>query len=79
MTGNKTPGYILKFRCVNCGRPEASASYACEGVPADDQIKARIYEANCQSCGWKGSVCGICAIQIHPTPDLKRKPQSRGN
>jgi hypothetical protein len=79
MTGIKTPGYILKFRCINCGRPEASASYASEGVIPDDQIKSHIYEANCESCGWKGAVCGFSAIQVHPTPDLKLKPQPRGN
>jgi hypothetical protein len=72
---SRTRGYILMFRCVNCGRPEASASLASEGVVPCDQIEARIYEANCESCGWKGAVCGFSAIEIHPTPDLKLKPQ----
>jgi MinD superfamily P-loop ATPase len=75
----KTCGYILTFRCVNCGRPEASASFACEAVMPNDQIEARIYEANCESCGWKAAVCGLSAIEIHPTPDLKLKPQRSGN
>ena len=68
-------GYCLTFRCVNCGRPEASASFASEDAVPDDQIKARIYEANCESCGWKGSVCGVSVVVIHPVPDLKLKPQ----
>jgi Fe-S-cluster-containing hydrogenase component 2 len=75
MTAMKTPGYILTFRCVNCGRLEACTHYACERAVSDDQIRARIYEANCEGCGWKGVVCGVSAIQIHPTPDLKLKPQ----
>ena len=70
----KTPGYILKFRCVNCGRPTASASYLCEGVVPEDRIRARIYEAKCE-CGWKGEVCGVSALQVQPIPDIKLKPQ----
>jgi hypothetical protein len=26
MTDSKTPGYILKFRCFNCGSPNAGRS-----------------------------------------------------
>lgn len=75
----RTRGYILTFRCINCGTPEASASFGCEGIVPFDQIEARIYEANCESCGWKGAVCGVSAIEIHPTPDLRIKPQRCGN
>ena len=74
MTVLKTPGYILKFRCVNCGRSTASASYDCEGVVPEDRIRARIYEAKCE-CGWKGEVCGVSAIQVQPISDIKLKPQ----
>jgi hypothetical protein len=49
MTGAETRGYILKFRCVDCGKHEVSADYPCEGVMHMDQIKARIYEAHCKS------------------------------
>ncbi len=70
----KAPGYILKFRCVNCGRPTASASYVCEGVVPEDRIRARIYEAKCE-CGWKGEACGVSAIQVQPIPDIKLKPK----
>ena len=74
MTGIKTPGYILKFRCANCGRPSAFASYVCEGVVPEDRIRARIYEAKCE-CGWKGEVCGVSALQVQPIPDIEVKPQ----
>jgi hypothetical protein len=67
----KTPGYILLFRCVNCGRPEASATYSSASFLPHYQIEARIYEANCAACGWKGEVCGISAVQIHYSPGAK--------
>jgi hypothetical protein len=70
MTGSKTPGYILKFRCFNCGSPNASASYVCEGIVPENRIRSRIYEAKCE-CGWKGEVCGVSAIQIQPISDIK--------
>jgi len=75
MTAMKTSGYTLTFRCVNCGRVEARTHYACESVVSDDQIRARIYEANCEGCGWKGVVCGVSAIQIHSTPDSSREDE----
>jgi hypothetical protein len=39
MTGAETRGYILKFRCVYCGRHEVSADYPCEGVMPIDKSK----------------------------------------
>ncbi len=77
MTAMKTPDYILKFRCVNCRRPEACAYYACESVVSADQIRGRIYEANCEGCGWKGEVCGVSAIRFtsRSTPNSSRKDE----
>ena len=38
-----------------------------------DEIKSRIYEANCKACGWNGKVCGISAVQIYYSLGLKVK------
>lgn len=56
--------YSLTFRCINCGRYEASANYSSDEVVPDDQIKARIYRVRCTACGWKGEACGVAAIRI---------------
>ena len=56
--------YSLTFRCINCGRYEASANYSSDEVLPDDQIKAQIYRVRCTACGWKGEACGVAAIRI---------------
>ena len=56
--------YSLTFRCINCGRYEASANYSSDEVVPDDQIKAQIYRVRCAACGWKGEACGVAAIRI---------------
>jgi transcription elongation factor Elf1 len=66
------PGYNLTFRCINCGRHEASASYPSDGVVREDQLKARIYQVNCAACGWKGEACGFAPIRISPVTELDR-------
>ena len=64
MIETKTHWCLLAFRCVNCGRKEASAKDSFEGEVHEDQIRARIYQASCRSCGWKGEVCGFSAMGI---------------
>lgn len=71
-----TRGYILTFRCLNCGRPEACAKVSSEIVLSDEEVKTRILEATCRGCGWIGEVCGVSAIRIEP---VKSKSTGRGN
>ena len=78
MTGAETRGYVLKFRCVYCGRHEVSVEYPCEGVVPMDEIKARIYEGRCKACGWNGKVCGDSAVQIYYSLGLRLKVKVRG-
>jgi transcription elongation factor Elf1 len=75
----KISGYILTFRCVNCGAYEASASFLSEDVLPEEQITSRIYEAHCASCGWTGEFCGVSAAKIHRTTDLKATAKGQGN
>jgi hypothetical protein len=42
-----------------------------------DQIKARIYKANCKACGWNGEVCGVSALQIYYSLELDVKLQGK--
>ena len=56
--------YSLTFRCINCGRYEASANYSSDTVVGEEQIKAQIYRVRCTACGWKGEACGVAAIRI---------------
>ena len=78
MTRAKTRGYILKFRCVSCGRYEASVSYPCAAVMPMDEVKARIHEADCKACGWTGKVCGFSAVQIYYSLELEVKARGQG-
>ena len=56
--------YSLTFRCMNCGRHEASANFRSDRIQPEDQIKEQIYPAQCTGCGWKGEACGLSAIRI---------------
>ena len=56
--------YNVTFRCVNCGRHEASANFRSDQPERQDQIKARIYRVQCAGCGWKGEACGFSAVRI---------------
>ena len=56
--------YNLTFRCIRCGRYEASANYRSDRIEFEDQIKARIYPVRCAGCGWKGEACGFSVIRI---------------
>ena len=70
MKAGKTHGYVLTFRCVNCGRHEVFGDYATDKVEPEDRIRGRIYEVTCYSCGWSGEACGQSAIRISRT-DLR--------
>ena len=56
--------YNLTFRCINCGRYEASANYSSDEVVSEDQTKARRHRVPCTACGWKGEACGVAASRI---------------
>ena len=59
-----THWHRLVFRCVYCGRKEASAKGFSESHLPENRIRARIYQVTCKSCGWKGDVCGLSALEI---------------
>jgi len=52
-------GYVLTFRCINCGKHEVFANYPTEHITPEDRIRDRIYQVTCNSCGWRGDVCGV--------------------
>lgn len=56
--------YNLTFRCISCGRYEASANFRSDKIEVEDQIKARIYPVTCAGCGWKGEACGFSVIRV---------------
>lgn len=64
------PSYNLTFRCIICGRYEASATCPGDSIVSEDQIRARIYRVHCATCGWKGEACGLSAIRISSVPEL---------
>jgi heterodisulfide reductase subunit A-like polyferredoxin len=64
VTSPKIWDYSLTFRCVNCGKHEVVAAYHSEDALTEGELRARIYQASCGACGWKGSACGFSAIQI---------------
>ena len=70
-----TCGYILTFRCLNCGRHEAFASVLSDIVLSED-VKTRLLEASCRACGWTGEVCGVSAVRVE---HAKSKSTGRGN
>ena len=72
MNTRKIRGYVLTFRCINCGRHEVFADYPTEEVEREDSIRGRIYEVTCHSCGWSGDACGVSAIRISHTDSKVR-------
>ena len=56
--------YNVTFRCVNCGRYEASANFRSDRPEHEEHIKARIYQVQCAGCGWRGQACGFSAVRI---------------
>jgi hypothetical protein len=73
MFGRETDGYILTFRCINCGRHEAIARYPTETFEPEEELRARIYHAICSSCGWKGDACGVSATDIAHSMELETR------
>ena len=69
--------YVLTFRCVNCGRYEASAIHSSEHALGDDQLQMSIYHALCKACGWNGEVCGVSAVQTYCSSESKAKAVGR--
>ena len=78
MNTGKTQGYVLTFRCINCGKHEVFAYYPTEGIEFEGQIRARIYEVRCNSCGWNGDACGLSAVRIVHTTELKARAAGQG-
>ena len=73
MPSRETQGYILTFRCINCGRHEALALYPAERIEPEEKIRARIYHVSCSSCGWNGDACGVSATNISHSTELEAK------
>ena len=49
MKTGKTQGYVLTFRCINCGKHEVFAKYPTDGFEPEDQIRGRLYQVSCES------------------------------
>lgn len=79
MTTGKTQGYTLKFRCINCGKNEVFASHPTENVVDENELRAQIYPASCNFCGWRGDVCGFSAILVARTDAPKAKAAGQAN
>ena len=73
MPSRETQGYILTFRCINCGRHEVFACYPTESFEPEEEIRARIYHLSCSSCGWKGDACGASATNISHSMELETR------
>ena len=71
-------GYVLTFRCINCGKHEVFANYPTEHIIPEDRIRGRIYQVSCESCGWNGDACGLSAISISHTTVLKPRAAGQG-
>jgi hypothetical protein len=78
MKTGKTQGYVLTFRCINCGKYEVFAHYETERIVFEDQIRGRLYQVSCEWCGWNGDACGLSAIRISHTTELKARAAGQG-
>ena len=79
MRNAKAQGYTITFRCVNCGKNEVLAFYGSEEILSEDELRARIYQGCCNSCGWQGSVCGFSAALFATSGGLKEKATAQAN
>jgi flavoprotein len=80
MKVGKAQGYVLTFRCINCAEPdEVIATHPSENLLAEDEVRARIYSVRCNSCGWRGDACGISAIHISYTSEVRVRVATKGN
>jgi len=71
MKTGETRGYVLTFRCINCGKHEVFGNYLIEHIIPEDRIRGRIYQVRCNSCGWSGDACGLSAICVSQLTDRK--------
>jgi formate hydrogenlyase subunit 6/NADH:ubiquinone oxidoreductase subunit I len=78
MNTGKTQGYVLTFRCINCGKFEVFAKYPTEGIEPEDRIRGRLYQVSCESCGWNGDACGLSAVRVSHTTELKARSRAHG-
>ena len=78
MKTGKTQGYVLTFRCINCGKHGVFAQYPSDGMESEERIRARIYQVSCNLCSWKGDACGLTAIRISHTTELKARAAGQG-
>jgi hypothetical protein len=78
MNTGKTQGYVLTFRCINCGKYEVFANYRTEHIVHEDRICDRIYQVRCNSRGWNGNACGLSAVRIVHTTELKARAAGQG-
>ena len=73
MKTGKTEGYVLTFCCINCGKHKVFAQYPSDSMESEEQIRGRIYQVSCNSCDWRGDACGLSAIRISHTTELKAR------
>jgi len=78
MKNGETRGYVLTFRCINCGRHDVFAQYPTEHITPEDRIRDRIYQVTCNSCGWSGDVCGLSAVCVSQEPKARAAGQGLG-
>ena len=78
MNTGKTQGYVLTFRCINCGKFEVFAKYPTEGIEPEDRIRGRLYQVSCESCGWNGDACGLSTVRLWHTTELKARARAHG-
>jgi hypothetical protein len=56
--------YNVTFRCIHCGKYEASINFRSDRIEGKELIKARIYPVRCSACGGKSDACGFSAVRI---------------
>jgi hypothetical protein len=69
--------YILRFRCLSCGKHDVFAYQLAEETSLEEYIRARMYQVSCNACGWKGSVCGFSAVRISQISELRAAATGR--
>src|SRR5215469_12744241 len=78
MKTGETRGYVLTFRCINCGKHEVFANFPTEHITPEDRIRDRIYQVRCNSCGWSGDVCGLSAVCVSHMQEPKARAAGQG-
>src|SRR5215469_10650518 len=51
-------GTSLLFAVSSAGH-EAFAQYPTWEIGPEEDVRARIYQVSCKSCGWRGDACGL--------------------